>query len=202
VAVKLPGDEGAGGAEYGGAGYGGAGAGGAEYAGAAGGAEYGAATGGAGYAGAAGGCSVSVPNSCVKLPGDDGAAGGGGGAALENVAADAGPELNCGGGSGLVSDAPCLSSDASKSSSARGGAPETVPNIPVALEELPPADSFVPGESGLSKGDLGASIRGPPCSKIIPLFRIPRLHRLGLTVKGRQPTMQTNFAASRSAHSK
>jgi len=65
-------------------------------------------------------------------------------------------------GSGLASGAPCRSSEASKSSSSRGGGADTVPNIPVALDELPPAGWFEPDESGLSNGDLGASISGPP----------------------------------------
>jgi hypothetical protein len=137
ICVKLPGEDGA--LETAGGGVGGGG-GGDVNAG----------------AGAAAGFSLSAPNICVKLPGEDGAAGGaalGAGGGVDGVAT-AGA-----GASGLGSGAPCFRSEARRSSSSRGRVDETVPNMPVALDELPLPDPPDPGASGLSKGAQGASIR-------------------------------------------
>ncbi len=151
----------------------------------------------AGAAGAAG-FSLNAPNICVKLPGEEGVDGGAALGASEGAFWGA---FVSGGASGLVSGAPCFRSDARRSSSSRGGPGETVPNMPVALDELPLPDPPDPGASGLSKGALGANIRVHLAIDSIVWFRIPRLHRLGLTVKGGQPRMQANLAAARAAHS-
>ena len=161
ICVKLPGEDEPGEDEPGDDAAGGATAGAGANAGGA----------GADGAGADDGFSLRVPNICVKLPGADepeedepaedepgdnesaesGALDAAGAGAIGGAGADAG-------GSGLASGAPCLNSDASRSSSARGGVGETVPNMPVALDELPPPEPLDPGASGLSKGARGASI--------------------------------------------
>jgi hypothetical protein len=147
ICVKLPGDEGA--EDATGAATGAASGADAENGGA------GAAGANAGGAGAGDGFSLNVPNICVKLPGGDAGAGGA-------LAAGLGSGAGAAGGSGFASCEPCFSSDASRSSSARGGVGETVPNIPVALDEPPPPEPLEPGGSELSKGARGASIQGPP----------------------------------------
>ena len=148
VCVKLPGAEGCGGAEK-------------DRSGAAGGAYAGGGVAGAndeGGAGAAGaGSDESAPNICVKLPGVDGCGAAGGGTGLANEGAGGGGD----GGSGLACGAPWFRSEASRSSSLRGGVEGDMLNMPVALEpaaldEFPGADSA--GEFAWSKGDLGASM--------------------------------------------
>ena len=106
-------------------------------------------------AGAGDGLSLRVPNICVKLPGEDE---GGVSGALDAAGGGMGGAGAGAGGAGFASGAPCFNSDASRSSSARGGVGETVPNMPVALDELPPPEPLDPGASGLSKGARGASI--------------------------------------------
>ena len=86
---------------------------------------------------------------------------------------------------------------ASRSSSSFAEGVEAVPKMPVALDGAPPEGSSDWGEKCLPKRSLNASIRGPPSVRKIALFRNPRLHRLGLTVKSTQPTMQAHSMAAR-----
>lgn len=162
-------------------------------------------------------CSMRVKSPCADAVG--GGAGGGAGvggeaitsaAGVENIGeagAKAGGAAGAGvkaggagvkaGGAGGVSSG-FLVRAASRSSSSRGGGAETVPKSPVALEEAAPADSFEEGGWGLSERSLNASIWVHHLLDKIALFRNPRLHRLGLTVKSRQPTMQAHSTAARS----
>lgn len=70
--------------------------------------------------------------------------------------------------------------------------------MPVALDGVPPGGSSDWGEKCLPKRSLNASMRVHHLLEKIALFRNPRLHRLGLTVKSTQPTMQAHSMAARS----
>ena len=60
-------------------------------------------------------------------------------------------------GAGAEPSGP-FNADASGSSSGRAGASGAVPKNPVALEDWPAAESFLPGASSSSKGDPGEFI--------------------------------------------
>lgn len=87
---------------------------------------------------------------------------------------------------------------ASRSSSSFDGGVEGIPKMPVALDGIPPEGSSDWGEKSLPKRSLNASMQVHHLLEKNALFRNPRLHRLGLTVKSRQPTMQAHSMAARS----
>lgn len=100
----------------------------------------------------------------VNSPGLEEGAGGGGGAGADGAAAAV-----CGAGGAGGGAFGCPKSEASKSSSsARAGGEAAVPKMPVALEGAAPAESFEPGEPGLSKGGLNASIHRHHASENLP----------------------------------
>jgi hypothetical protein len=165
-------------------------------------------------------CSMRVNSPGPELPleADAGAAGaegktGAAGAACGNGtgsaekseddggAAEAAVETGAGGG-GAGAGSGFFPSLASRSSSSREDELGTVPKIPVALEaELggdPPPDSSDWGACSLPKRSQNAFMRVHHLRENIALFRNPRLHRFGLTVKGRQPTIQAHSMAARS----
>jgi hypothetical protein len=72
-------------------------------------------------------------------------------------AGTAGAAATGGAGGGVALSGP-FSRDASRSSSGRAEAGGAVPKSPVALEDWLAAESFLPGASVSSKGDLGAFI--------------------------------------------
>jgi hypothetical protein len=70
--------------------------------------------------------------------------------------------------------------------------------MPVALDGGPPEGSSDWGKKSLPNRSLNATMQVHHLLEKIALFRNPRLHRLGLTVKSRQPTMQAHSMAARS----
>jgi hypothetical protein len=137
---------------------------------------------GAGAAGALGNGTGSAPN----MDGDA--------AAVEGAAGAAAGGATAAGSCGFFPRA------ASRSSSSCVGEFGTLPKIPVALEAGlegdPPPGSSDWGDWGGLKRSLIGSMRVHHLRENIALFRNPRLHRLGLTVKGGQPTMQAHFDGS------
>jgi hypothetical protein len=158
---------------------------------------------GAGTGAAAGVCAAGVPpsdwNIAVKPPGWPGCAAGG--AAIgsgEKSGDDATGAGVATGGAAAAGSAGFLVSCASRSSSSFAGEAEGIPKMPVALDGVPPEGSSDWGEKSLPKRSLNASMQVHHVSEKIALFRNPRLHRLGLTVKSGQPTMQAHSMAARS----
>ncbi len=147
-------------------------------------------------AGAGGAACGNGTGSAENSEDGGGAAGGATGGAAKTGAGEGGADA----GSGF------LPSAASRSSSSRDEELGTVPKIPVALEIGPgvaPGGDPPPGESdwgacGLPKRSQNAFMRVHHLRQNIALFRNPRLHRFGLTVKGRQPTMQAHSRSARS----
>jgi type IV secretion system protein TrbL len=164
-----------------------------------------AAGGGAGAAAGVGSRTGSAPN---KAPGELGGTGAGAGVADGNGtgsapkmdggagATGAGAAGAVGGGATAAGSCGLIPRAASRSSSSCVGELGTLPKIPVALEGDPPPGSSDWGDWGGPKRSLIGSMRVHHLRENIAWFRNPRLHRLGLTVKGGQPTMQAHFDGS------
>jgi hypothetical protein len=98
---------------------------------------------------------------------------------------------------GVGAAAGALVNCASRSSSLFAAGAEGIPKMPVALDGEPPEGSSDWGEKSLPNRSLNASMQLHHVLEKIALFRNPRLHRLGLTVKSRQPRMQAHSMAAR-----
>jgi hypothetical protein len=164
-----------------------------------------AAGGGAGAAGGVGSRTGSALNEAPNELGGAGAGGADGNGTGSAPKMDGGAGAGAGAGAvggGAIAAGSCgfIPRAASRSSSSCVGELGTLPKIPVALEAGlegdPPPGSSDWGDWGGPKRSLIGSMRAHHLRENIAWFRNPRLHRLGLTVKGRQPTMQAHFDGS------